>query len=153
MDQSVRVHRGDKPAYPGSLPDKALAECATVDCVVQLFEEWHAYDTWRHQFFFGDASGESAIVEPKAVLRKEGAYQVVTNFYQSTTPPQSCTCDRYRTATQMLESMTERTTPTRAGSCTGCSSICHRMLARWRRAFPPTSGSPAAPYRGWAEAA
>jgi hypothetical protein len=103
VDQSVRVSRNAKPAYPGSLPDKALAECATVDCVVQLFERYHAYDTWRHQFFFGDATGESAIVEPQAVLRKEGAYQVVTNFYQSTTPPQSSTCDRYRTATQMLK--------------------------------------------------
>ena len=103
VDQSVRVPRNDKPVYPGSLPDKALAECATVDCVVQLFERYHAYDTWRHQFFFGDATGESAIIEPLAVLRKEGAYQVATNFYQSTTPPQSRTCDRYRTATQMLQ--------------------------------------------------
>ena len=48
VDQSVQVARGDKPAYPGSLPDKAMAECATVDWVVQLFDHYHAYDTWRH---------------------------------------------------------------------------------------------------------
>jgi len=102
VDQSVRVNRNGKPVYPGSLPDKALAECATVECVVQLFERYHTHDTWRHQFLFGDAAGESVIIEPLAVLRKEGTYQVATNFYQSTTPPQSRTCDRYRRATQML---------------------------------------------------
>ncbi len=103
IDQPVLVPRDGKPVYEGTLADKAMAECATTDCVVALFEEYHTYDTWYHQFLFGDAQGTSAIIEPLAVLRNEGGYQVGTNFYQSTTPENQRTCPRYRAATRMLD--------------------------------------------------
>jgi hypothetical protein len=102
VDQPVSVPREGKPVYEGTLADKAMAECATVDCVVALFEQYHTYDTWYHQYLFGDAEGSSVIIEPLAILYNEGGYQVGTNFYQSTTPEQQRTCPRYRTATRML---------------------------------------------------
>jgi hypothetical protein len=102
VDELVRVPREGKPVYQGTLADKAMAECATVDCVVQLFSDYNTvWDTWRHQFMFGDAAGDSVIIEPLAMLRNEGGYQVATNFYQSRTGQH--TCPRYRTATGMLK--------------------------------------------------
>ena len=42
-------------------------------------------DSWDYQFLFGDSTGDSAIIEPLAVIRGEGQFQVATNFYQSET--------------------------------------------------------------------
>ena len=53
----MSVSQGEKPSYEGSLPDKAMKECATVDCVTDIFSQFHTYDTWYHQFMFGDADG------------------------------------------------------------------------------------------------
>jgi hypothetical protein len=103
VDQPVRVPRDGKPVYPGTLADKAMAECATTDCVLGLFEQYHTYDTWYHQFLFGDATGTSAIIEPLTALRNEGGYQVGTNFYQSMTPEHQRTCPRYRAAMRLFE--------------------------------------------------
>ena len=105
VDQPVRVPRNGKPIYQGTLADKAMAECATVECVVQLFADNNTlWDTWYHQFMFGDATGDSAIIEPLTVLRKEGQYQVATNFYQSQPVPEYYTVNRYNTAVAMFES-------------------------------------------------
>ncbi len=104
VNQPVKVPRDGNPVYQGSLADKAMAECATVECVIQLFAEKNTlWDTWYHQFMFGDATGDSAIIEPLTVLRKEGQYQVATNFYQSQPVPEYYTPNRYNTAVSMFE--------------------------------------------------
>ena len=54
---------------------------------------------------FGDATGESAIIEAGTAIRQQGGYQVATNFAQSTTPPEESTCWRYQTAVERLEGM------------------------------------------------
>jgi len=108
IDQPITVIRDGKPVYEGTLPDKAMAECGTIDCVIELFSQYHTYDTWYHQFMFGDAQGNSVIIEPNTYLRSEKNYQVATNFYQSMTDIPTCsTCTRYKTATSMLENATE----------------------------------------------
>ncbi len=104
VDRTVEVPRGNKLAFQGNLVDKAMAECATVECVLQLFDQYHAADRWDHQWLFGDSTGDSAIVEPLAIIRGTGRYQVATNFYQSLTDPEHIYCSRYKTATQMLQS-------------------------------------------------
>jgi hypothetical protein len=104
VDGTVEVPQGSKPAYRGNLLDKAMAECATVECVLQLFDHYHTADRWDFQFLFGDSHGASAIIEPLAVLRGTGRFQVATNFYQSGTAPEHIYCSRYKTATKMLES-------------------------------------------------
>jgi hypothetical protein len=83
--------------------DFLMARCATVACVVEMFEQYYTEETWAWQHLFGDATGESAIIEPRTIIRQRGGYQVATNFYQSTTPPQERDCWRYQTATEMLE--------------------------------------------------
>jgi cell division septation protein DedD len=105
LDESIPAATEGKQPYSGNLVDKAMRECATVACVVGLYETYYTYDAWYWQFLFGDATGESAIIEPAAILRQQGGYQVATNFQQSTTPPEEITCSRYREAVARLESM------------------------------------------------
>lgn len=103
VDEPVQVDQGNKPRYEGSLPAKALAECADVNCVIDLFQEYHAYDTWVFQFLFGDASGNSVIIEPLDSIYG-GAFHIATNFYQSNTDLNSCRyCYRYWTARNLFE--------------------------------------------------
>jgi hypothetical protein len=91
--------------YGGNLTDRAMAECATVECVVGLFERYYMSEVLYGQFLFGDATGESAIVEADAVIRQRGGYQVATNFAQSTTSPEESGCWRYRTAVEGLQAI------------------------------------------------
>lgn len=103
IEEPQVVDQGDKPKYQGSLPAKALETCADVDCVLDLFSKYHAYDTWSFQFMFGDASGKSVIIEPRQVNRG-GRFLVGTNFLQSITNVNDCRyCDRYWTARSMFE--------------------------------------------------
>ncbi len=83
----------------------AMTQCANVACVVEMFEKYYDAESWSMQAFFGDATGESAIVEPQAILRQRNGYQVATNFYQSTIAPEKriLACPRYKTASEMLE--------------------------------------------------
>lgn len=104
VGRTVEVPQGDKLAYGDNLTDKALAECATVACVLELFDRYHAADSWDYQFLFGDSTGDSAIVEPLAFIRGEGQFQVASNFYQSEIAPEHASCWRFKTATEMLES-------------------------------------------------
>ncbi len=92
-----------KPVYDGSLVLKAMTECATVDCVIQLYDRYSKAGTWNGQQLFGDSTGDSAIIEPLAVVRKEGQYQVATNFFQSEVKPEDRTDRRYTTAMGMFK--------------------------------------------------
>ena len=103
IEEPRKVEQGNKPKYQGSLPAKALESCADVDCVLDLFERYHAYDTWVFQFMFGDASGNSVIIEPHQI-NHGGRFLAGTNFLQSTTDVNNCRyCDRYWTARSMFE--------------------------------------------------
>jgi hypothetical protein len=103
VEEPFNVEQGDKPKYQGSLPAKALESCVDVDCVLDLFDNFHAYDTWTFQFLFGDTAGNSVIIEPHQIIRG-GSFQVGTNFYQSITNENECRyCVRYWTARSMFE--------------------------------------------------
>jgi hypothetical protein len=54
-------------------------------------------------YLLADSTGDSAIVEADAVIRKQGGYQVATNFRQSLIEPGEYPCDRYRIAAERLE--------------------------------------------------
>jgi hypothetical protein len=103
IEEPVQVEQGNKLKYQGSLPGKALETCADVDCVLDLFDEYHAFDTWAFQYLFGDASGNSVIIEPLQT-NPGGRFLVGTNFLQSTTDENDCRyCLRYWTARSMFE--------------------------------------------------
>jgi len=105
------VRSTDKPAYTGALIDKVMAECATVEEVLAVFEKYNLEFLERAMLMFGDATGDSAIIEGDDVVRKKGRFQVVTNFYQSQTPAGQEPCERYRIAVQMLENAEEVSVP------------------------------------------
>lgn len=82
---------------------KAMEECSTVD---EVLEYLGPYDCSRYRsghFLIGDRFGNSAIIEPGTVIKKTDGYQVVTNFLQSRTPPETSRDPRYRLAAKLLE--------------------------------------------------
>ena len=107
VPQELPIPLEGKQPYTGTnfIVYDAMAQCATVACVVEMFEQYYDVEAWSMQAFFGDATGESVIVEPQAILRQRGSYQVATNFYQSTVAPENraLACPRYKTASEMLE--------------------------------------------------
>jgi len=93
-----------RPDYYGFLAEKALEECATVDEVIALFSQYDIAWLEYAQLMFGDRSGNSVIIEGDSLIVNRGGFQVATNFYQSQVSKDSITCDRYLTASRMLES-------------------------------------------------
>ncbi|NDJ77622.1 MAG: hypothetical protein GYB65_15330 [Chloroflexi bacterium] len=102
MGETVEVN-DNLPYYPGNIADLAMSECATVECVVDLFSRYSRSDLANAQLYFGDATGDAVIVEPTAFIRIDGEYLVATNFYQSQTEDGSEVCNRYWIANYMLE--------------------------------------------------
>ncbi|HWR53656.1 MAG TPA: DUF3471 domain-containing protein [Bryobacteraceae bacterium] len=92
-----------KEVFRGNLLDRAMAECATVEQVIALFEKYNRSFLENAVLFFADANGDSVIVEPNAILRKQGRYQVQTNFHQSRVKPGEIPCERYKIAASMLD--------------------------------------------------
>lgn len=88
----------DKALYIGDLTSKVMEECRTVDEVLALFNKFNLQFMENAMFFFGDKYGNSVIIEGDVIIRKEGRFQIVTNFYQSTVDPDSITCQRYKNA-------------------------------------------------------
>lgn len=92
----------ERKPYAGNLLDKVMCECASVKEALELFEQ---YDLGfgNAQIMIGDASGDSAIIERRAIIRKSRGYQIATNFNQSLVTPEANGCPRYRTANAMLQ--------------------------------------------------
>ena len=92
-----------KPHYDkiyDNFQNEILSTCATVDEVIAFVRHYNLNFLENAMFFFGDAKGESIIIEGDSILRKKGDFQIVTNFYQSQTT--NITCDRYKTVYRML---------------------------------------------------
>jgi tetratricopeptide (TPR) repeat protein len=94
------------PAKPDSwgLSGKAIGECSTVDEAVKLFSEYNFKDgVWKGHYLFGDRFGNSVIIEPGAFIRKNGKYQIATNFLQSRNDPETASDSRYNIASKLFE--------------------------------------------------
>jgi hypothetical protein len=100
--------RPGKPTYTGqNMLVDVMARCDSVACVIERYEAVSMPGTWNGQLLFGDRFGDSAIIEPLAIIPKSGHFQVATNFFQSEVPPAQRTDDRYLTATAMLADATD----------------------------------------------
>jgi hypothetical protein len=95
--------------FEGNLIDQAMRECSTVAQVVALFERYDFPPLAHGQLFVGDASGDAAILERRAIIRKSDPDLVATNFNQSLVPPEKATCPRYRKAHELLAAAPELT--------------------------------------------
>jgi hypothetical protein len=87
---------------------RALERCSTVEDVICLVDEYNLSHMGMAQFLFADKTGDSVIVCPGTdgemkAIRKEGVYQVITNF--NVTYPQlgGYPCRRHKTVVEKLE--------------------------------------------------
>lgn len=91
--------------YAGDLQDKLMAECATVNEVIELLKYYNRSPMTRYQWMFGDSKGNSVIIQGDTVILKHRNYQIVTNFRQSVYPDgKGYDCPRYRIADDLLSS-------------------------------------------------
>jgi hypothetical protein len=82
---------------------KLMEECSTVDEAIARLEPYDCSRYLSGHFLIGDRYGNSAIIEPSSVIKKTGRYQVITNFLQSQTPPETSQDPRYRLGVRLLE--------------------------------------------------
>ncbi len=96
--------------------DKIMAECSSVEDLINLLNQYNLGWWGSNQVMFVDAKGESAVIGADktgklSIVRKEGEYQVSTNF--SLANPEfgaiSYPCYRYEIANEMLKNMKELT--------------------------------------------
>jgi hypothetical protein len=101
-ETSKLKHEPGKKTFSAALITTIMTDLATVDGVLKLLAH---YDLpfHRSQLIIGDKTGASAIIEAGAVVKKKGAFQVGTNFRQSSTPPAKISCWRYKTAVAKLQ--------------------------------------------------
>jgi tetratricopeptide (TPR) repeat protein len=100
----VKVPRDPNKPDSWGLSGKMITECSTVDEAIKLFSEYNFKDgVWKGHYLIGDRFGNSAIIEPLAVIRRDRKYQVATNFLQSKTDPETSTDPRYRLASKLFE--------------------------------------------------
>ena len=128
LDRQDVAKSPDRPPFDGNLADRAMAECSSVAEVIALFEKHERTMLAGAQLFFGDRTGDAAIVEGGAVVRKQGRFLVATNFRQSQTPPSAVSCERYRIASRMLADADEASV-----------DVCRRVLAATHQERPSTT--------------
>jgi len=97
----------NKPTYGGNFIDKFMSECATVEEVLQIFNKYNLQFMERAMFFIADERGDSAIIEGDEIIRKNGKYQIITNFYQSEVKDGKIPCGRYKIGDAMLKDADE----------------------------------------------
>jgi len=73
----------DKPVYDGWLNTLIMENCATIDEVIEIFEKYNLQSLETAMLMFVDSTGDAVIIEGDEYIRKEGDFQIVTNFYQS----------------------------------------------------------------------
>jgi len=99
-----------KPVYNGWYIPNCLKSCSTVDEALEEFGQWHHPMLNCNQILIVDRTGDSAIIEGDEIIRKEGDFQVCTNFLLSHPELGGYPCWRYDTAVSMLENINELST-------------------------------------------
>jgi len=102
--EEVKVPRDPNKSDCWWLSGKIIEECSTVDEAIQVFSEYNFKDgVWKGHYMIGDRFGNSAIIEPHGVIRREHSYQIATNFLLSRTDPETSNDPRYRLASRLFE--------------------------------------------------
>lgn len=96
--------------YNGNIMEKIMEECTTVEEVINLV---HRYSNFLYitngQVMFGDKFGNSVIIETEKILKKDGSYQIMTNFRQTVEEFKkgNIPCGRYEIANSLLKESPE----------------------------------------------
>ena len=96
----------NKPTVKGELCEKALEECANVEEVIEMYENYYS-PHWQGHSMWADKYGNSVVIEfgekDVVFVLKQGDFQVMTNFYLSDpTNPRWINCYRYNAITHLL---------------------------------------------------
>jgi hypothetical protein len=130
MDWAVTPNAGkksDKPPFEGNIVERVLANCATVEEAVALFQKY-AYPGNDAHFLMADRAGSSVVGEwidgQFKPVRKSGPYQLITNFLLSDPPRGNYPCRRHATASEMLD---------KSGKITleDCAAMLKAVSADW----------------------
>jgi tetratricopeptide (TPR) repeat protein len=94
----------DLPEYDGerSLHEDVLMKNATVEEAIDFLGDYYHMLYESDMSLFGDATGNAAVKEGDDVVWKDGEFMVLTNFMLSRTDDPMAACNRYRIATDML---------------------------------------------------
>ena len=92
----------EKKVYAGSLVEKAMEECASIDEVIKLFDSYDRQFMVTYQLMFADKFGNAVIIESDTLIRKKGDYQICTNFRQSLGKENPYSIERYNIINEML---------------------------------------------------
>lgn len=96
-----------RPHFPGgdlALFDEILSRSANVQHVIDIASRWNRVAGEFAQFLYGDRFGDSVIIDGDTILRKQGAFQLATNFRltDQPNPPYPEGEERYGTVYKML---------------------------------------------------
>lgn len=72
-----------RPHFPGgdlALVDEILSRSANVQDVLDIVGRWNRLGGEYDQKLFGDRLGNSVIIDGDAILRRQGSFQIATNF-------------------------------------------------------------------------
>jgi hypothetical protein len=92
----------------GVFGEKILETCASVEEAIELIEQYPLLFYGDYQYLFADRHGDSIVLSPgpdgkMEIVRKEGIYQVITNFNIITPELGQYPCRRYENAELMLK--------------------------------------------------
>jgi hypothetical protein len=96
----------EKETFHGNIEAYVLAHHGSVAEVIDWFTQTNVAILSRAKFLMADRSGASAVVEwadgGLQVVRRDGDFQISTNFVQTGRDPAHYPCYRYRTAAAIL---------------------------------------------------
>jgi len=108
LEETGWIRDPGKDDFRGSVLDHILENCASVEDVVVLFQKYNHRILHNAKIAVADAKGQSAVIEwgkgQLQILRRQGAYQISTNFVQSNFEPASYPCPRYKNLDKMFSS-------------------------------------------------
>lgn len=92
----------------GVFGEKILETCASVEEAIEYIEQYPLLFYGDYQYLFADRTGDSMVLCPSPdgqmkVIRKEGMYQVITNFNIITPELGQYPCRRYESVERMLK--------------------------------------------------
>lgn len=95
-----------KPQLNMDMGEIILSKCGTVDEVIKFVEGYNIPQSYTDHLMFADSSGACAVIEwmddDMKIVKKEGSYQIATNFWLSDPKLGGYPCSRYEKAEEML---------------------------------------------------
>ena len=94
-----------RPHFPGgdlALVDEILSRSANVQDVLDITGQWNRMGGEYAQFLYGDRFGDSVILDGDTILRKQGSFQLATNFRLVENPDPPYPEERYGRVSDML---------------------------------------------------